>query len=280
MSATSLQTPVSPDAMRGRARLAGVLYVITFVSIPTLWLYEPAKDHADFVLGAGSSSGVMAGALSEVIVGLAGTATAVVLFPLLRRQSESAALGVVAARIIETALILTGVVSMLTLISLRDDVAGTAGADRASLVTAGHTEVAVYNSTFLLSQALMPVIVDALLGYLLYRSRLVPRILAIAALVGAPLLLANDIALFFGAYDKGSALDGLATLPIGVFELAFGIWLIVKGFNPASHLFAEPDRAVDTWPRIPTPRTSGERDEQGADVAEGIAGPPARGISR
>jgi hypothetical protein len=266
MSATSVQTPVTPDAMRGRARLAGVLYVITFVSIPTLWLYEPAKDHADFVLGAGSSSGVMAGALSEVIVGLAGTATAVVLFPVLRRQSESAALGVVAARVIETALIFTGVVSMLTLISLRDDVAGTAGADRASLITAGHTEVAVYNSTFLISQALMPVIVDALLGYLLYRSRLVPRALPIVALVGAPLLLANDIALFFGAYDKGSALDGLATLPIGVFELAFGIWLIVKGFNPASPLFAKPDRAVDTWARIPSPRTSGERDEQGADV--------------
>jgi Domain of unknown function (DUF4386) len=266
MSATTLQTPVTPDAMRGRARLAGVLYVITFVSIPTLWLYEPAKDHADFVLGAGSSSGVMAGALSEVIVGLAGTATAVVLFPLLRRQSESAALGVVTARVIETALIFTGVVSMLTLISLRDDVAGTTGADRASLITAGHTEVAVYNSTFLISQALMPVIVDALLGYLLYRSRLVPRILPIVALVGAPLLLANDIALFFGAYDKGSALDGLATLPIGVFELAFGIWLIVKGFNPASPLFAKPDRAVDTWARIPAPRTSGERDEQGADV--------------
>ena len=166
------------DPMRGRARLAGVLYVITFVSIPTLWLYKPAKDHADFVLGAGSTTGVMAGAFSEVIVGLAGTATAVVLFPVLKRQSESAALGVVTARVVETALIFTGVVSLLTLITLRTDVAGTAGADRASLITAGHTQVAVYNSTFLLSQALMPVIVDALLGYLLYRSRLVPRALA------------------------------------------------------------------------------------------------------
>src|SRR5947209_7697856 len=250
------------DPMRGRARLAGVLYVITFVSIPTLWLYKPAKDHADFVLGAGSTGGVMAGALSEVIVGLAGTATAVVLFPVLKRQSESAALGVVTARVIETALIFTGVVSLLTLITLRNDVAGTAGVDRASLITAGHTQVAVYNSTFLLSQALMPVIVDALLGYLLYRSRLVPRVLAIVALIGAPLLLANDIALFFGAYAKGSALDGLATIPIGVFELAFGVWLIVKGFNPTSPLFAQANSGVGLPAPIPSPRTSGQLDEQ------------------
>jgi len=255
------------DPMRGRARLAGVLYVITFVSIPTLWLYKPAKDHADFVLGAGSTGGVMAGALSEVIVGLAGTATAVVLFPLLKRQSESAALGVVTARVIETALIFTGVVSLLTLITLRNDVAGAVGVDRASLLTAGHTQVAVYKSTFMLSQALMPVIVDALLGYLLYRSRLVPRILPIVALIGAPLLLANDIAIFFGAYDKGSALDGLATIPIGVFELAFGIWLIVKGFNPSSPLFAQPDPDVGLPAPIPSPRTSGQLDGRGAKVS-------------
>jgi hypothetical protein len=264
--ASAVRRPAA-DTMRGRARLAGVLYVITFVSIPTLWLYKPAKDHADFVLGAGSTSGVMVGALSEVIVGLAGTATAVVLFPVLKRQSESAALGVVTARVIETALIFTGVVSLLTLMTLRNDVAGTAGADRASLITAGHTQVAVYNSTFLLSQALMPVIVDALLGYLLYRSRLVPRILPIVALVGAPLLLANDIAVFFDAYAKGSALDGLAAIPIGAFELAFGIWLIVKGFNPASPVFAQPNTGVGLAAPIPSPRTIRQLDEHGADVS-------------
>ena len=271
MSATTphtlAATGATTDPMRRRARLAGVLYVVTFVSIPTLWLYKPAKDHADFVLGTGSTSGVMVGMLSEVIVGVAGTATAVVLFPVLKRQSESAALGVVTARVIETTLIFTGVISLLTLLTLRDDVAGTAGADRASLLIAGHTQIAVYNSTFLLSQALMPVIVDALLGYLLYRSRLVPRILPIVALIGAPLLLANDLAIFFGAYDKGSALDGLATIPIGVFELAFGIWLIVKGFNPSSPLFAQPDPDVGLPAPIPSPRTSGQLDGRGAKVS-------------
>jgi hypothetical protein len=263
---TATRAPAAP--MRGRARLAGVLYVVTFLSIPTLWLYKPVKDHANFVLGAGSTSGVMAGALSEVIVGLAGTATAVVLFPVLKRQSESAALGVVTARVVETVLIFTGVVSLLTVITLRNDVAGTAGADRASLITAGHTQVAVYNWTFLLSQALMPVIVDALLGYLLYRSRLVPRLLPIVALIGAPLLLANDIAIFFGAYAKGSALDGLATIPIAVFELAFGIWLIVKGFNASSPVFAQPNPDVSIPASMPAPRSGArEPDKRAADVS-------------
>jgi hypothetical protein len=258
----------SPEAMRGRARLAGVLYLITFVSIPTLALYKPVKDHADFVLGVGSDTGLMWGALSEVVVGLAGIASAVVLFPVLKRQNESAALGVVTARVLETSLIFVGVISLLTIVTLRTDVAGTAGADRASLVTTGHGLVAVYNWTFLLSQSLMPVIVDVLLGYLLYRSRLVPRVLPIMALVGAPLLLASDIAVFFGVYAKGSALDGFAVVLIAVFEFAFGVWLIVKGFNPSSPLFAQPNTDAGSTAEIPAQRTgSGQLDEHGAVVS-------------
>ncbi|MCU1615412.1 MAG: hypothetical protein JWO98_2952 [Frankiales bacterium] len=255
------------DPMRGRARLAGWLYLITFVSIPTLWLYGPLKDHANFVLGAGSDTGVMWAALSEVIVGLAGTATAVVLFPVLKRQSESAALGVVTARVLETALIFVGVISLLSVVTLRNDVAATAGADRASLVTIGHSQVATYDWTFLLSQSLMPVVVDVLLGYLLFRSRLVPRILPIVAFVGAPLLLASDLAVFFGLYAKGSALDGLAVIPIAIFELAFGIWLIVKGFNPAAPLFAQSNPDVGISAPIPSPRAGGRLEGRGVSVS-------------
>src|SRR3954468_12217519 len=124
---TTASTRPSPDLMRGRARIAGVLYLLTFISIPTLGLYKPVKDDVGaFLLGAGSDTGVMVGALSEVIIGLAGISTAVVLFPVLKRQNSSAALGVVAARLVETTLILVGVVSLLVLVTLRDDVVGTA----------------------------------------------------------------------------------------------------------------------------------------------------------
>ncbi len=221
------------DPTRRISLAAGVLYLITFVSIPTLALYKPVKDHVGtFVLGAGSDTGVLWGALSEVIVGLAGIGTAVVLYPVVKRVSQTAALGLVTARVLETSLIFVGVISMLSIITLRTHVAGTAGVDSASLVTTGHSLVAVYKWTFLLSQSLMPVACDLLLGYALYRSGLVPRILPIVAFVGAPLLLASDIAVFFGAYAQVSPLAALAALPIAAFEFSLGIWLVVKGFKP------------------------------------------------
>lgn len=219
--------PSSP--MRRTALAAGLLYLITFVtSIPTLRLYRPLRDHADFVLGAGSAAGVRAGALLEVALALACVGTAVVLFPVARRQSETAALGFLAARLLEGGLILVGVISLLSILTLRHDVVG----DPASLPTAGHTLVAVYDGTFLLGQSLMPVVSAVCLGSVLYRSRLVPRVIPLIGLVGAPLLLASDVAIFCGIYRQGTALAGLAALPIAVWECALGVWLVVKGFRP------------------------------------------------
>jgi hypothetical protein len=264
MTATT-RTPASTrapiDPMRRTARAAGVLYLITFVSIPTLALYNPIRDHADFILGAGSSTGVLWGAGSEVVVGLAGISTAVVLFPVLKRQSETAALGLVAARLLETTLIFVSVISLLTMITLRTDVAGTAGADKASLTTTGHALLAVYDRTFLLSQSLMPVFCDLLLGYLLYRSRLVPRIFPIVAFVGAPLLLASDIAIFFGVIDRVSPIAGVAVVPVALFEFSLGLWLLVKGFNPSSPLLAR--RTTDVG--IPSPRAGGQLEQRSAE---------------
>ena len=229
---TTASTRPSPDPMRRRARIAGVLYLLTFVSIPTLSLYKPVKDDVGaFLLGAGSDTGVMAGALLEVIIGLAGISTAVVLFPVLKRQNQSAALGIVTARLVETTLIFVGVISLLSLTTLRDDVVGTADADQASLVTAGHSLVAVYDWTFLLSQSLMPVFSALCLGTVLYRSGLVPRILPTLGLIGAPLLLAADIAIFFGMFDRMGPI-ALAALPIAVWEFSLGVYLTVKGFRP------------------------------------------------
>jgi hypothetical protein len=268
-------TPYAPaatraptDPMRHRARLAGVLYVLTFVSIPTLSLYKPVKDDVGaFLLGAGSDTGVMVGALSEVIIGVAGISTAVVLFPVLKRQNQSAALGIVTARLVETSLIFVGAVCMLTVVTLRNDVIGTAGTDPASLTITGHTLVAVYTWTFLLSQSLMPVFVDLLLGYVLYRSGLVHRVLPMIAFVGAPLLLASDLAIFFGVYENVSPLALVAAIPVAVFELSFGGYLIVKGFKPSSPLLTQPMTDVRMRAPVPAPRTATtELDEQGADV--------------
>ncbi len=219
------------DRMRRTSLAAGILYLITFVSIPTLFLYDPLRHNADFILGAGSDTGVVWAALSEVVVALAGIGTAVVLFPVAKRQSETAALGFVTARVVEASLIIVGVVSVLSVVSLRTTVAGTAGADRASLVTTGHTLAAVYDAAFVLSQSLMPAFSALCLGYVMYRSGLVPRILPILGFIGIPLLLASDLAVLFGVIDRVSPITGLAALPIAVWEFSLGVYLIVKGFK-------------------------------------------------
>ena len=222
------------DRMRRTSLAAGILYLVTFVSIPTLALYQDVRGKTDFVLGAGSDTGVLVAASSEVVVALAGIGTAVVLFPVAKRVSETAALGFVASRVVEGALIIVGVVSVLTLLTLRTDVAGTAGADPASLLTAGHTLAAAYDWTFLLSQSLMPVFNALCLGYVLYRSRLVPRVLPTLGLIGAPLLLASDTAILFGLYDRAAPIAVLAALPIAVWEFSLGVYLTVKGFRPSA----------------------------------------------
>ena len=244
---TTVDTPAAPrppiDRMRRTSLAAGILYLITFVSIPTLIVFQPVRNGADFVLGAGSDTGVLLGAFSEVIVALAGIGTAVVLFPVAKRVSETAALGFVTSRVVEGALIIVGVVSVLSLVTLRNDVAGTADADPASLVTTGHTLAATYDWTFLLSQSLAPVFNALCLGYVLYRSGLVPRILPTIGLVGAPLLLAADIAIFFGVFDRTGPI-ALAALPIAVWEFSLGVHLTVKGFKPSA-VAALPSAAGD-----------------------------------
>jgi hypothetical protein len=235
---TTAHTPAearpAPDLMRRTSLAAGILYLISFVSIPSLALYNPVRDNADFVLGAGSDTGVLWAAFLEVVVALAGIGTAVVLFRVARRQSETAALGFVTARVLEAALILVGVVNMLSILTLRNHVAGTAGADPASLVTMGQAHLATYDWAFLLSQSLMPVFNAMCLGYVMYRSGLVPRILPIIGLIGAPLLLASDLAIFFGVYDRTAPAALVAVLPIAVWELSLGVYLTVKGFKPAA----------------------------------------------
>jgi hypothetical protein len=235
---TAVPTPAearpAPNSMRSTSRAAGILYLVSFVSIPSLALYNPVRDNADFVLGAGSDTGVLVAAFLEIVVALAGVGTAVVLFRVARRQSETAALGFVTARVLEAALIFVSVASMLSILTLRNDVAGTAGADPAALITTAQSHLATYDWAFLLSQSLMPVFNALCIGYVMYRSGLVPRILPIIGLIGAPLLLLSDVAIFFGVYDRAAPLALVAALPIALWELSLGLYLTVKGFKPAA----------------------------------------------
>ena len=228
---TTAAKRVPMTSLRKTALVAGAFYLITFISIPTLALYGPVKNHRDWILSSGSHTGVLAGGFLEVIVALAGIGTAVTLYPVVKRQNEGVALGFVAARVLEAVMIFTGVISLLSLVTLRQDLGGAAGANAAALVTTATSHVAVYNWTFLLSQSLMPGINALLLGSLMYRSRLVPRIIPVVGLIGAPLLICTVIATLFGGFKLGS--PELAALPVAAWELSLGLWLVVKGFKPS-----------------------------------------------
>ncbi|MDQ1603150.1 MAG: hypothetical protein QOE01_995 [Actinomycetota bacterium] len=203
---------------------AGIAYVLTFVSIPTLALYNSVKG-TNYVLGSGPDTAAVVGGLLEITVALAGIATAVILFPMLKKQNESFALGLVAARILESGTIFVGVAFLLSIVTLRQNGAGTGG------LATSHALVALYDRIFLLGQSFMPAVCDLLLGVMLYQSRLVPRRLSVIGIVGAPLLVIGYLAILFGAIDQHGALAGMSALLVAVFELSLGVWLIVKGFD-------------------------------------------------
>ena len=218
----------SMSSTRRTALVAGVFYLITYVSIPTLTLYGPVKG-ADFIISATSSSGARLGGVLEVIVALASIGTAVTLFPVLRRQNEGLALAFVASRTLEAAMIFAGVASILSLVALQQP--GASGADAASMTVVGQALVAFYNGAFLVGQSLMPAVNAVLLGTLLYRSRLVPRIIPMFGLIGAPLQITAVLLTIFGVVGRTSSPVAILVIPIVVFELSVGIYLLVKGFK-------------------------------------------------
>jgi len=172
------------------------------------------------------------GAILEMILIFANIGTAVVLFPVLRWQNEILALGYVTARVVECVFIAVGILSLLTVVTLRQE--ATAGADAASLVTAGAALVALHDWTFLLGPGFVVGVGNGLmLGYLMYSSRLVPRGMAILGLIGGPLIIASGVGVLFGVIEAGGAWQGIATIPEFLWELSLGIWLTVRGFNPS-----------------------------------------------
>src|SRR5271154_4130218 len=239
---TTAANRIPMTSLRKTALVAGIFYLITFISVPTLALYGPVKNHRDWILSSGSHTGVLVGGFLEVIMALACIGTAVTLYPVLKRHNEGVALGFVAARVLEAVMIFTGVVSLLSLVTLRQDLGGTAGANAAALVTTGASHVAVYNWTFLLSQSLMPAINALLLGSLLYRSRLVPRVIPVLGLIRGPLLIIAVFATLFGQHTSLTGLAVLPVIPVAAWEFSLGVWLVVKGFKP-SPITAEMDAA-------------------------------------
>jgi hypothetical protein len=204
------------------ARVTGVLFLITFfTAIPAYFFYVPVLDDPRYIVGAGADTSVSFGAFLELLLIIANIGTAVVLFPNLRRQNEVLALGYVTARIIECVFIALGILSLLTVVTLRQEAAG---ADTGSLVAAGQSLVALHDWTRLLGPGFVVGLGNGLmLGYLMYRSGLVPRGMAMLGLIGGPLIIASGVAVLLGVIETGSVWQAIATIPEICWELSLGI---------------------------------------------------------
>jgi hypothetical protein len=217
------------------ARVTGVLFLITYItSIPAAFvLYPPVLGNPNYIVGGGADTSVRLGAFLEVILIISGIGTAVVVWPVLKRVNEILALGFVTARVMECVFIAVGILSLLTVVTLRQ--AGAAGADASSLVTVGESLVTLHDWTFLLGPGFMVGVGNGLiLGYLMYRSRLVPRGLAMLGLIGGTLIIASGAAIVLGVIEQGGAVQSIVVLPEFFWELALAIWLTVRGFNPSA----------------------------------------------
>ena len=223
---------VRRDWTRHHARAAGIFYLLTFLSsIPALILIGPILNDASYVTSAGQDTRVLWGCLLDSVNALTAVGSAVAVYAVVKRQNGSMALGFVTSRLVEAAVVMIGVVSLLAVVTMRQDFAGS-GADASSLTVTANALVDVRNWTFLFGPGLMPVFNALLFGTLLYRSRLVPRIIPTVGLIGAPLLLAAFLAVLFGGIEQVSSVAFVLTVPIAAWELTVGLWMTFKGFRP------------------------------------------------
>jgi uncharacterized protein DUF4386 len=214
-----------------RARVFGVLMLVTYVtSILGLWLYQPVLDDpVGYIAGAGQDNRILLGVLLELLLIIANIGTAVVIFPVVRRQSEELALGYVTARLFECTFILVGIVAVLGIVTLQQDVAGAAEGSVA------YTLAALKDWTFMLGPGWVVGWGNGLiLGYLMYASELVPRKMTWLGLVGGPLIIVSGTLVLFGVDHPSGTLQGIATIPEFLWELSLGVYCTVKGFRPSA----------------------------------------------
>ena len=230
-----------------RARVFGVLFLVTFItSIPALLLYQPVLDDPIvYIAGGGQNNQILFGAFLELLLIIANIGTAVVIFPIVKRQSEELALGYVTARLFECTFILVGIVAVLGIVTLQKEAAGAAEGSVA------YTLAAIKDWTFSLGPGWVVGWGNGLiLGYLMYSSGLVPRKMTWLGLVGGPLIIVSGTLVMFGVADLHGTLQGLATIPEGLWELSLGIYCTVKGFRSSSPILRA-DTAADRAAAMP-----------------------------
>ena len=223
------------------ARIMGAWFLATFVfSIPAFWFYDPVLSDGNYIVGSGQDTRVAVGAVLEIFLAISGIATAVVIFPIVKRVNESVALGYIASRTVESILILVGVLSLMSVVALRQDLAA-AGSSNGALIGVAGSLLVLHAQTAILGPQLCAGLGNGiLLGYLMWRSRLLPRPMVMFGLIGGPLAFLGGIGVLLGAWDNPSgALIALTVLEV-IWEFSLSVWLLIRGFRPSPILTGQP----------------------------------------
>ena len=221
-------------SFRKTALAGGLLYLLTFIgSIPAAILVGPAINDPNYITSTGADQQVAFGLVLELVNVISCFGCAIALFSVIKREHEGLAVGYLATRLFEAATITIGVVSLLTVISLRQQ--GAASGDAETLVPVGNALVDVRNWAMTIGPN-MAGFNALMLGTALYRARLVPRAIPALGIVGAPILITYVIGTILGVTGPGTLFQGIAVLPFFIWELVLGLWLTFKGFNEHSRI--------------------------------------------
>ena len=237
-------------SFRKTALVCGVLYLLTFIgSIPAAFLVAPALTDPAYVLGAGADQQVRLGVVLELVNVFGCLGCGIAFFSVIRREHEGLAIGYFGTRLFEAAIITVGILGLLSVLTLQQQVA--AGSEGQALVPVAAGFAALRDWAMAIGANMAPF--NALmLGTALYRARLVPRAIPALGLIGSPILIAFVIGLILGVAHPGTAFHAIAVMPFFIWELALGLWLTFKGFNENSRIgLAERARRLQAEPPGP-----------------------------
>jgi hypothetical protein len=224
------------STLRKTAVLVGTLYILAAVtSVIALIAYGPVLHYSDYILkGAARATRVASGAFLESVLAFSIIGISLAMFPILRRRDEGLALGYACFRLLEATIIIVGIISVLSVVTLSREYAKATAPDAAAYLTAGRLLVAQHNWTFLFGPDLALGPSTLIMGYFLFRSRLVPRFIAVMGLVGGPLVWVSAVLVMFNVYDQVSMWGAVTAVPVFAYEMTFAVWLIAKGFDPSA----------------------------------------------
>lgn len=225
-----------PDSTRRAATIVGWLFIVTYVTSISakIWFYPPLFD-GNYITGPGDDSRVLWGAFAECILIIANIGTATALYTVVKHRYPNLGLSFIAARIMESVFIGVGILAVLTVVTVRQDYAAADEQSAAGLVAVGDAFLVMQEWTFNLGPAFVVGVGNGcVLGWMMFRSGLVPRRLAVLGLIGGPLIVASGSAAVLGLIEPGGAAQQLTATPEFFWELGLGIYLIAKGFKTSS----------------------------------------------